>query len=255
MKSIQKTLMALFWLFFSSSIVHASDNTKQINQVKTVSPIPSAILMNAYKYLGTLQYFSVDAVTSNDDYIQKKIMVTFTHNIHIDLQRPNKLHIDVEGDLKSRSFYVNNGSFTAYDKDLNYFGKLNIPKNIDIALDHLFEKYDIKTALANILYSDLHKRIPPKNKGFYFGISEIDTIECHHIAFTYDNQEMQLWIEKGSKPLIHKFSIIDKSETFFPRSTTTLKWTLDSKPNMQLFVFDTPNKAIQIDIQPNTEEK
>jgi len=234
--------------------VYASGGTSQINQVKTVSPLPSAIIMNAYRYLGTLQYFSVDAVTDNDDYLQKKIMVTFRHNIHIDLQRPNRLHIDVEGDLKSRSFYINNGDFTAYNKDLNYFGKLNIPKNLDAALDYLFERYNIKTALANILYSDLDKRISPKNKGFYFGISKVNDIECHHIGFSYDNQEIQLWIEKGEKPLIQKFTLIDKSEALYPRSTTTLKWIVNTKPNMKLFIFDVPYKAIQIDIQPNNEE-
>jgi hypothetical protein len=254
MKSIQKILMVLFLLLYSSSIIYASDNTKQLNKIKTVSPVPSAILMNAYRYLGTLKHFSVDAVTDNDDYLQNKILVTFSHNIHIDLQRPSKLYIDVEGDLKSRSYYLNSGDFTAYDKDLNYYGKLNTPKNIDDALDYLFEKYDIKTALANILYSDLDKRTPPKNKGFYFGISEVNSIKCHHIAFAYDNQEMQLWIEVGNKPLIHKFSIVDKSETSFPRSTTTLKWSVETKPNMKFFIFDVAKKAIQINIQSNSEE-
>jgi hypothetical protein len=254
MKSIKKTLGALLLLFFSSTIIYASGNTSQINQVKTLSAVPSAILLDAYKYLGTLQDFSVDAVTNNDDYIKNKVIVTFTHQIHIDLQRPNKLYVSVDGDLKSKSYYINNGNFTVFNKDLNYFGKLNVPKNLDNALDFLFEKYDIKTALANILYSDLDKRIPPKDKGFYFGISDIDSIECHHIAFAYNNQEIQLWIEKGDKPLIRKFSIIDKSEAFLPRSTTTLKWKVNSKLIEEIFVFEAPKEAIQIDIQANTEE-
>jgi len=36
-------------------------------RIKTVYPVPSAILLDAYRYLGALDYFSFDAIITNDD--------------------------------------------------------------------------------------------------------------------------------------------------------------------------------------------
>jgi len=135
----------------------------------------------------------------------------------------------------------------------NYYGRTEIPKTIDKALDYLFEKYDVKSPLANILYSDLDRRIPPKEKGYYFGKSEVDDIICHHIGFVTSEHEFQVWIEEGEKPLIRKFIIIDKTEPSLPRSGTVLRWKLDTKLKTDDFVPDLPADAVRIDIEPVDE--
>lgn len=246
---MKRILYILLSLQMSAVVLFASSNISGVEQAKTLYPLPSVIIMKAYRYLGTLNSFSVDAITTNDDYFQEEMVATFTHKIHIDLQRPGKLHIDVMGDLKNRSFYLNAGRFTMYDQDLDYYGKLKVAQNIDMALDDLFEAYDIKTALANILYSDLDKRIHPKNKGYYFGISEVDGKECHHIGFTSSVEEIQLWIEKGKRPLIRKFIVIDKTEAHLPRSGTMLRWNLKPKLNGALFEFIPSDSMVQIAIE------
>ena len=246
---MRRIFYIILLLQMSTVSIFASSNIREKDQVKTLYPLPSAILMRAYRYVGALHQFSVDAMTTNDDYFQKKMVVTFTHKIHIDLQRPGKLHIDVEGDLKHRSFYLDHGHFTIYDEDLDYYGRLNVPQKIDTALDKLFEAYNIKTSLANILYSDLDKRISPKEKGYYFGISEVDGAKCHHIGFTNEVQELQLWIEKGVRPLIRKFIVIDKTEKHLPRSGTVLRWNLHPKLDETVFKFIPSDNTVQIDVE------
>ncbi len=216
---------------------------------KTLYPLPSALVMNAYRYLGKLQMFSIDAVTTNEDEFQNKMLVTYTHWVHIDLQRPDKLHISVDGDLKERDFYLDNGHFTIYDKALGYYGSLQLSGNINAALDDLFEQYDIKTALANVLYSDLYKRIPPKQEGYYFGLSYVGDTVCHHIGFANDVEEIQFWIKKGDRPLIRKFIVIDKTETFLPRSGTILYWNLTPHFDKKVFEFIPPENAREIPIE------
>jgi len=250
---MKRILYILLWVWLGGTVQYASANETGVKRTKMLYPLPSAIVMNTYRYLGTLQKFSIDAVTTNDDYFQGEMVVTFTHHIHIDLQRPDKLYIEVNGDLKNRSFYLDNGNFTLYDEDLDYYGKLEIPKTTDAALDYLFEQYNIKTALANILYSDLHKRIPPKNEGYYFGTSEVDGIECHHIGFSNAVQETQLWIEKGEKPLIRKFIVIDKTEMHLPRSGTMLRWNLEPEFSKQHFEFIPSDRMMEISIEPNVK--
>jgi len=252
---MKRIFYILLSLQMSTVILFASSDASETVRTKTLYPLPAAIIMDAYRYLGKLNRFSIDAVTTNDDYFHDEMIATFTHQIHIDLQRPGKLYIAVNGDLKNRNFYLNEGHFTIYDEDLDYYGKLEVARKIDTALDDLFEKYDIKTALANILYSDLDKRTPPKDKGYYFGISEVDDVACHHIGFTNDVQEIQLWIEKGVRPLIRKFIVIDKTEKYLPRSGTILHWDLHPKFRDKLFTFIPMDTTVEIAIEAYEKEE
>jgi len=213
-------------------------------------PVPSALLIHSYRYMGKLKQFSIDAVTTSDEAYWDKMVVTYTHHIHIDMQRPGKLHVWTSGDLKEKAYYLNSGKFTVYDALKNYYGTLEVPPTIDKALDYLFEIYGVQSPLANLLYSDLERRLAPKSKGFYFGKSEVDNVVCHHIGFVTPLQEFQLWIEAGKEPLIRKFIVIDKSKPYFPRSGTVIKWKLNPKFNEGLFIFEQPKGAVKLDIEP-----
>jgi len=229
--------------------VTASEGVSQPKLMNGSIPVPSALLMKSYRYMGKLKSFSIDAVTTSDELFLDKMLVTYTHHVHIDLLRPSKLHIWVSGDLKEKAYYINSGTFTVYDALTKYYGQTKVPQSIDKALDFLFEKYDVKSPLANILYSDLDRRIPSKDKGNYFGKSEVDDIVCHHIGFVTPEHEYQIWIEEGKKPLIRKFIIIDKTEPSLPRSGTVLRWKLDSKLKTDYFVPDLPTDAVKINIK------
>ena len=248
MKKIKRMWIFTFGIILLTAVLAASGNTVKASLIERAKPIPSALLLNAYRYVGSLRAFSIDAITTNDDYFQGEMVATFTHWTHIDLLRPGRLYVQVHGDLKHRSFYLDYGHFTVYDETLDYYGKLELPKTIDAALDTLFETYDIKTALANILYTDLAKRIPPKEKGYYFGISDVEGVACHHIGFKNEVQEIQFWIEKGKRPLIRKFIVIDKTEKYLPRSGTLLHWSLKPKFSTGVFDFIPSGDVIEIPI-------
>jgi len=248
MKKLKRMWIFTFGMILFTAVLPASGNIMKASLMERAKLVPSALLLNAYRYLGDLRTFSIDAITTNDDYFEGEMVATFTHWTHIDLLRPGRLHVKVHGDLKHRSFYLDYGHFTIYDENLEYYGKLELPQTIDAALDKLFEAYDIKTVLANILYTDLDKRIPPKKKGYYFGVSEVEGILCHHIGFKNDVQEIQFWIEKGKQPLIRKFIVIDKTEKYLPRSGTLLHWNLKPKFGTDVFDFIPSGDVIEIPI-------
>jgi len=251
MKRVRLILAALAGMLLIPTAVTASVDVPRPRLMGGAAiPVPSALLINSYRYMGKLKSFSIDAVTMSDDVFLDKMIVTYTHHIQIKIKRPQKLYILNYGDLKDKEYYLNSGHFTVYDRDLDYYGKLDVPVTIDKALDYLFELYDIKTSLANILYTDLDRRIPPKSKGYYFGESAVDDIVCYHIGFMSETQEYQVWIEKGERPLIRKFVVIDKIDPFLPRSETVLRWKVDEKPDDTLFVFNVPKTAKKIDIAP-----
>ena len=249
MRSIKNIFYISILILLSSTVMLSA--VEQNKKIKTTHPVASVILMDAYRYLGSLDYFSFDAITTNDDIFRDLMLREYTHKVHVDMLRPNKLQMHISGDIKNRSTYILNDDFTMIDHDLNYYGKLQIPTTIDSALDHLFEKFNIKSPLANLLYTDLDKRIPPKENGHYFGTTQVDGKMCHYIGFVNDQRELQAWIEIGQKPLIRKFSIIDKSEKFDLRSTTLLRWDITPDFKRKHFLFKAPKDAVQISVLPN----
>ena len=254
MKWIKPLLaVAVGVMLFTPSSVTASTDLKEPRLMAGTTPVPSALLIKSYRYMGSLKHFSIDAVTTSDDLYLDEMIVTYTHWVHIDVERPNKLHIAVDGDLKSKEYYIENKQFTVYDALTNYYGELEVPQGINHALDFLFDKYDVKSPLANILYSDLERRIPPTSKGIYFGISDVDDTPCHHLGFNTPRQEYQVWIEQGDHPLIRKFIIIDKTLPYLPRSGTVLRWRLEPKLGENIFRFTPPKGAVKIDIEPADE--
>lgn len=235
-------------LLLSDSVVADGLKKPKLMQQYAKALVPSALLLHSYRYMGSLKAFSIDAVTTSDDVFAQKMIVTYTHHVHIDLKRPNRLYVETSGDLKENSYYLNNGYFTIYDRLTGYYGELEIPHKIDKALDFLFEKYDVKSPLANILYTDLDRRIPPKEKGYYFGRSDVDGIVCHHLGFITPNYDYQVWIEAGKHPLIRKFIIVDTTQPLLPRSGTILRWHLDAELDDVRFQFNKPSDAVKIDI-------
>ncbi len=250
-----KTLLAaaVGMTVLTATALTASGEVKRATLMEGVTPVPAALLTQSYRYMGKLKSFSIDAVTTSDDEYLDKMVVTYTHWVHIDLKRPDRMHIVTSGDLKSKEYYLSGMNFTVYDALTNYYGQLEVPQGIDKALDFLFEKYDVKSPLANILYTDLDRRIPPKDKGFYFGKSEVDDIVCHHIGFVTPTQEYQVWIEEGEHPLIRKFIIVDKTLPYLPRSGTVLRWNLKPEMGEQLFTFEAPKGVVEINMEPADE--
>lgn len=237
-------------MFAGTDAFASSQTTQKAYLLRTVAPVASSILLRSYRYIERLKRFSIEAEMSSDDMYLDRMVVTYTHRVEIDVWRPGKLFVSIDGDVKSREYYLSHGDFTVYDIPTRYYGKLRVSPNIDDALDYLFEAYGIKAVLANIIYSDLEKRIPPRNKGYYFGESEVDGKVCHHIGFDYPSHSYQVWIEKGAHPLIRKFLIVDKTNPLLLRSGATLKWDIDPKFPDGFFLF-TPTKGDRhIDITP-----
>jgi len=217
--------------------------------------VANEILDRAYRYVGGLDKFAFDAVTVNDDLFDDKMIVEVKHRVVVKADRPGDMMVDITGDTKNRRIYLHKGTFTIYDKENNYYGTLKTPRTIDGTLDYIFEHYNIKTPLANLLYSDVAKRLKPKTKGYYFGISNVGKTLCDYVGFSNKNEELQLWIARGKNPVILKFIIIDKTGKRELRSTTILRWYKNSKSRSDQYIFKAPRNAVKINIEVPEEKE
>ncbi len=223
-----------------SSTIFASDVIQKPKLIHSYRA--HELLSNAYKYIQSQDRLSFRAVTTNEDIYKNSIVVDVTNTIRVHLARDNRFRIDVDGDSKHRSYIFNSGKFIMWDREYGFYGELETPKTIDKTLDYIYDNYGITSPLANLLYSDLTKRVVPKAKGYYFGIHKVNGISCYHIGFSNKQKELQVWIQLNGEPLILKFTVIDKSTPLRLHSSTVIDWRV-KQYKRDPFVFE-PSKFI-----------
>lgn len=237
MKAVQKLLLgAGLGLLLSTSTLLADTMT------------PLEISKKAYSALDSRQSYTFDAVIVNyaDDDSNK-------HQVSVKVNRPDQLRIDVKGDIRNTSNYLNNGVYTIYDHDQNMYVHIETAKSIEKTLDTLFERFDFKAPLAQLIYSDMENRlIFAKSKNF--GIVDLAGEECHYIAFSNKTTEVHAWVTTGDTPLIKHYRIVDKTSKNNAYKSTTIHWEKASSIAASDFVFTAPKNAQEAFINNNTGE-
>jgi len=171
-----------------------------------------------------------------------------THQVNVKVNRPGQFRVDVAGDIRNRSNYLNNGVFTVYDHDKNMYLHLKTPKDIDNALDDLFERFEIKAPLAQLMYTNMGERIKfdsSKN----FGIVDLNGVECHYLAFSTKANEVHVWVSTGETPMIKNYMIKDKTSKNNAYKATTIYWKNASTISSSDFVFAVPKNATEVFIK------
>ena len=209
----------------------------------------TAILKHAYQYIGSLDKYAFNAVVTEDDMKEGKLLKRYRQYISVKVDRPDDLRTDTKGDTKNRSTYLHNGIFTMIDHGFNYYGQIKLPgKSINAALDYIFNKYGIKAPLAALIYSDMNKRTK-FTKITYFGKRTIKGAEYDYIAFRNKGGVIHAWISRGEKPLVKYFTIIDTTVKGNPRTTASIKWDTDPKLSEKDFIFTAPKGASKISVE------
>jgi hypothetical protein len=206
------------------------------------------ILHEANQYVGSMDKYAFDAVVFHDGVENGEIIKQkYKHEVSVKVDRPGKLRIDVKGNSRNRTNYLNNGTYTMMDHTTDYYGQLKTPDTIEGTLDAIFNKYGIKAPLAQLIYKDMDKRFKfAKSKNF--GTVMVSGKECHYIAFSDKNAEVHLWITTGDTPLVKSYSIFDKTVEDRPTNSASITWQTDPKITDNDFIFAAPKTATNISV-------
>ena len=237
MKSYIKLLCAASVTFFHfGTTVVAEDQT------------PRDIMSKAFKYLQSMDKYAFKAVVIDNEKSEDGEVKQYRFDTSVKVERPGKFRIDVKSDTKDRSNYLYNGVYTMMDHTFNYYGQIKADKTIDGTLDYIFDEYGIRSPLAQLLYSEMHKR-SKFNKSKNFGTVMVEGTECDYVAFSDGVRDVHIWIRTGDKPLIKAYSIVDRMSEDDYRINTSLAWDIDAKISDSDFIFKAPKGAEKISVQ------
>lgn len=231
-------------VFFIAGVVLALGSTS----LTAVELSAKEIKNNAQSYLASLDSYAFDAIVY--DAYAKKGVETFKskHEISVKLKRPDKLRVDIKGDVKNRTNYLLDGKYTMVDHSFGYYGQIKVPKKIDDALDFLIKEFGINAPLTSLLYQNMPKRTHfTKSKSF--GVVDVGGVACHYIAFKNNKKEVHIWITTGEKSLVKNYSVIDTTAKEHLRIDTSITWKDASNIKASDFIFTPTKDLVKISVE------
>ncbi len=217
-----------------------------------VDPLADKILQQMGDYLKDAGQFTFHVEATVEKVQESGQKIQYSANSQVAVRRPDGIQANTRGDLFNERYWYDGRNLTRLDTDLLVYSTAKVPGSIDKAFDYAAKEYGISPPLIDIAYSDPYAVLSQRIKtGSYIGNHQVVGTTCHHLAFSQDNADWQVWIEDGWMPVPRKVVITYKKLRGAPQYTAYLsKWDLAPGFPDSLFTFLPPPEAVQVNFQP-----
>ncbi|HEG44311.1 MAG TPA: DUF2092 domain-containing protein [Phycisphaerales bacterium] len=231
--------------------VHITDGIKGIEAQADRILRGMSDYLKAHREYNFYAEITYDSTLSNDQEIQ------YGGTSDVSVRRPDKLHMEYRGDERQSRVVFDGKTITLCDLAANVYSVMEVPSEIDAAVDHVFEKYNFSVPIADMVYSDTYRILTEEvQTGFLVGRHAVDGIPCHHLAFTQEHIDWQIWIEDGPRPVPRKLVITYTDEQDWPQySARFTRWDFQPDHSESYFRFQPPAGADQIDVLPTKQKE
>ena len=210
------------------------------------------ILRSMGDYLEAAREFSFRADIAYDSVSGEGQKIQYGGVANISVRRPDRLRVLYEGDERPRQAIFAGEAFTMLDREANVYTKARVPPELGAAIDHVFETYGFSVPIADLVYPDPYATLVGSvQAGSLIGRHLVAGTPCHHLAFSQEAIDWQIWIEDGPAPLPRKLVITYKNEPGSPQySATFSEWDLEPRISKDYFEFQPPVGSDEIEILP-----
>jgi hypothetical protein len=221
-----------------------------------IDPRADELMKRMGEYLGQAKFFSVSAELWQDIQLANGQQIQAGRTLKLQVRRPNRLRAEMESPRRSRELVYDGSTISLLNKAQNFFGTIRAPGSIDEAMDAASDKFGIAMPLDDFVGSDPHKDLMEKvRSGTDIGPVTVMGVPCEHLAFSQENIDWQLWIEKGPRPVPRKFVITYKDEPDSPEFTAIFSnWDFTTQLPDFIFKFEPPSGASKIEVREMREE-
>lgn len=223
---------------------------EQTNQPDAISPRAEKVLRSACDFLAQTPAFTFSAEIWREHVDDEGQKIQFSRTVEMDVKRPDRLRLEISSPLSARGFWYDGQTLTILDRKQNWYSTTNMPATLDEMADAAHDQ-GIDLLLIDMALSDPYANATAKvEQGRYYGISPVLGVPCHHLAFTQENVDWQIWIEDGPQPLIRKFVITHKNDPGAPEFTAIItRWNMTDRIADSDFVFERPAGAAKIEMR------
>jgi hypothetical protein len=216
-----------------------------------IEPKAMEVLKQMCDYLKNLQQFSVQAEITEDVLLTSGQRIQYARSVEAAVRRPDRMRAESVGDTDNRQMVYDGKTITLLDRTKNFYTTIPAPPELDAALEHAIQAFNLRAPLADLISTKSYEYLTEGAiSGFYVGLSKVQGVPCHHLAFRQKDIDWQIWVEDGPTPVPRKFLITDKKAQGLQFTAVFTKWNTSPQFEEGLFTFVAPEKAEKIDILP-----
>jgi hypothetical protein len=200
--------------------------------------------------LGRAQSFSFRSVATMEEPVDTGQMAQFIRETRILVRRPDRILAESHQGDDVWTVCYQGRSFTVLRKATNTYTSFQVPGRIDAMLDDVAEKHGLTFPLADLLFSDPYKVLTADaHMGRYVGLHEVEGVQCHHLLFTQEGIDWQIWIAAAQEPVPRKLVIDYKSRPGRPEFSAVLSdWNLSAPAAEEQFKSAVPKDAKKVEL-------
>jgi hypothetical protein len=213
------------------------------------------ILREMGDYLRTANAYTFRADIAFDEIVEDQ-MILFGGVAEIALQRgPDRLNVELDSDLLRRRLVFDGKTIAMHNIRRNFYAVTEVPSEIGLALDRFFEVYGSSVPVADFVYPDPYRTLSENVlTGYVVGEHPVNGIRCHHLAFTQETIDWQIWVEVGPRPVPRKLVITYREDPGSPQYIAELsEWNFQPRLSEHYFTFRPPDGANEIEFLPPQE--
>ncbi|MDR4506649.1 MAG: DUF2092 domain-containing protein [Candidatus Brocadiaceae bacterium] len=233
---------------------HTFSYAQQTVQEKSpsVEPVADTLLMQMSEYLKSAERFTVRSQATFEKVFSGNQKIQYGETVQASVRRPDRLHVDIQGDLINHRFRYDGKKISMLDTNMNIYAAADAPADIDSMLRFAAQHFGITAPLADLVITDPYANlIQNVTSGTYVGLHTVHGIPCHHLAFTQENLDWQIWIEDGRTQVPRKLVITYKLAEGAPQYTALLSdWNFSPHLPDSVFTFIAPEDAEETEFLP-----
>jgi len=239
-------------LFIGGLLLTAGCATAQ-DHTNAISNRADRVLRSACEFLAHTSAFSFSAEIWREQVEEDGQKIQFSRTMTMDVKRPDGLRLEISSPLSERGFWYDGETLTILDRKHNWYSTAAMPGSLDQMADTVRDDLGVDLPLIDLALADPYTNaIARVDTGRYFGLAPVLGVLCHHLAFTQDNVDWQIWVEDGPQPYIRKFVITQKNDPGAPEFTALItRWNVADRIANSDFVFERPTGALKIDMRSN----
>ena len=214
------------------------------------TPDLEPVAMNALKAMSNrlreASSFSFTAHIMREEPGTNGQMLDFFKDIHVQVQRPDKMRLEVASDTSDVTLWYDGKNVTLMPATAKIYTAIPADPTLDATLTLLKNKVQAHTPLIPFLTSDPYSIL---SHGLVsadeVGIDNEGNRQFLHLAFTEPDADWQLWLSGPNQILPRRMAIIYKTVEGQPRVTVDFtNWNLNAEIPSSAFVFLKPQGAV-----------
>ena len=227
----------------------AKNEQQRVDVKSQIDPKAIELLKEMGALLASSKQLSFDALTLKEQVLPTGQKLQYDAKIHVDIKRPNAFLGKVSSGAKNKNLFYDGKNLTLLDLKNNFYATIEAPENIDDTLDFIMDRYGVSMPLADFLFADVNTVLTEHiESGFYVALTEVNGKKAHHLAFSQENVDWQIWINADGKPSPVKFVINYKNQLSEPQFIAFFQdWDLAPGFKAEDFIFQPSKDMVEIE--------